>query len=408
MSWVIKILSRKFSKNTLIVAVLFLFIGILIKGLLNYDTNEQYVLVQVKDRNEGQLFQNQTLNFYEKTLHKISLTDKMSVHNVPGISLAFIKNGKLDWVKAYGLVQQGKPDEINTETVFSVGSISKVGTAVIILKLAQKGFVDIDTDVNQYLKSWKIEHNRFTSKTPVTLRATMSHTSGLTVHGFADYLPDEKLPTTVQILKGESPAKNQEVYVNLPVGSRYRYSGGGTTVQQLIVEDITHETFFEAASRLLFEPLKMNRSSYQNPLPESHGNIAKAHNRNGTAVSLPRGYQAMPESAASGLWTTPSDFSKLMIMLMDAYEGKSPFLSKAIVEDMMVPVSPSNYGLGPEISKKENNILFSHGGSNDSYRAQFIGNLRNKNGVIVFTNGTNGHDVIEDILQAFEHFIIKD
>lgn len=357
-------------------------------------------------KKEFQKIEKNVLNDYERILNSIPLVEKMKAYNVPGVSVAFIRNGTLDWAKGYGVLQVGKEDKIDTETMFSVGSVSKVGTAVLVLKLSQSGLIDIDNDVNKYLRSWKVKRNKYTIKKPVTLRAIMSHTAGLTVHGFADFMPNESLPTTVQILKGETPAKNYEVYVNIPVGSRFRYSGGGTTVQQLLVEDIINTRFHKAASKRLFKPLKMNRSSYENPLPGSFGNIAKAHDRNGRAVALPRGYQAMPESAASGLWTTPSDFSKLMIMLMNSYDGtNNNYLSKKIVEDMMNPVDPSQYGLGPRIRAKGNNVLFSHGGANDSYRAHFVGNLKNKNGVIVFTNGTNGRDIISEVLRAFEKFI---
>lgn len=345
----------------------------------------------------------QLQNVYENALQEFDLTSKMKNHNVPGISFAVIKDGKLDWAKGYGILQKGKPELINTETMFSVGSISKVGAAIMALKLQSEGKLDIDSPINQYLKSWKIPENRYTKEQPVTLRRIMSHTAGLTVHGFADFQPDEKLPTTVQILKGERPAKNGAVYVNIPVGSRFRYSGGGTTITQLVVEDITNKSFYKAAQDFLFKPLKMKRSSYQNPLPISFGNIAKAHNRNGNPVALPRGYQSMPETAASGLWTTPTDFSKVMLMLIDSYYGEdSTYLSQSITKDMMKPVVPSTYGLGPRIKHEDNKIQFSHGGANDSYRANFIGYMHNKNGVIVFTNGTNGSDLIDELLPVFE------
>ena len=113
----------------------------------------------------------------------------------------------------------------------------------------------------------------------------------------------------------------------------------------------------------------------------------------------------MPEAAASGLWTTPTDLSKMLIMLMEAYEGNSDYLSEAIAKDMMNPVSPSNYGLGPRISKDKNTVQFAHGGANDSYRAQFIGHLGTQNGIIIFTNGTRGSDLINELLPLFEAFL---
>ncbi len=345
-------------------------------------------------------------NIYEEALEEFDLQARMNRHNVPGVSFAVIKNGKLHWAKGYGVIQKGNPEPINTETMFSVGSVSKVGAATMSLRLQEQGKLNIDTNVNQYLKSWEIPESSYTKEQPVTLRSIMSHTAGLTVHGFADFLPNEKLPTTVQILKGEWPAKNNEVYVNIPVGSRYRYSGGGTTVEQLIIEDLTNRKFHQAANELLFKPLKMNRSSYKNPLPVSFGNIAKAHNRSGNITALPRGYQAMPEAAASGLWTTPSDFSKLMIMLMKAYHGENnSYLSQSITRDMMTPVAPSTYGLGPRIKTNGQNIEFSHGGANDSYRAHFSGFLPNQNGYIIFTNGTGGSGLINELRPLFDKLL---
>ncbi len=344
----------------------------------------------------------QTGTDYEKLLEEANLPSRMVAHGVPGISFAIILDGQLDWARGYGIIQAGKPEKVNTETMFSVGSVSKVGTAVLTLKLQEQGVLDIDADVNTYLESWKVPTNEFTQEKAVTLRHIMSHTAGLTVHGFADFSPNESLPTTVQILNGSSPAKNSRVYVNIPVGSSFRYSGGGTTIEQMMIEDLTGLPFHRAAQDLLFGPTNMQRSSYQNPLPASFGSIAKAHNNNGRPVALPRGYQSMPEAAASGLWTTPSDFAKVMIMLMEAYEGKDGLLSPETVQDMMTSVSPGDYGLGPRMRKADGDVLFSHGGANDSYRAQFVGSCKTKNGIVIFTNGASGTALIRELLPLFE------
>ena len=119
-------------------------------------------------------------------------------------------------------------------------------------------------------------------------------------------------------------------------------------------------------------------------------------------MALPRGYQSMPESAASGLWTTPSDLAKLLIMFMDANDGKKSYLSKETIKDMMTPVSPSSYGLGPVIKQTPDGIQFSHNGANDSYRAQIVGSMEEKRGIVICTNGTEGLDLIEEILPLFD------
>lgn len=177
------------------------------------------------------------------TVENDSLTLKvkslMIKHNVPGTNIVFIENGKLNTTRNYGVLQKGKPDEVNNETMFSVGSISKVVTAILTLKMVKDGKLDLDQDINNYLSDWKVKQNKFSENNSVTLRHLLSHTAGFSVHGFADFYPDEKLPTTLEILNGTSPAKNKIVELIFSPGSDFKYSGGGITVVQKIIEDVT-------------------------------------------------------------------------------------------------------------------------------------------------------------------------
>lgn len=330
-----------------------------------------------------------------------NLTSRMANFGVAGVSVAVIEDGQVLWSRGYGVKQAGSPDPIDPETVFSVGSVSKVATAAITLRLVDEGRIDLDRDVNHYLRRWQVPANDLTVREPVTLRRIMSHTAGLTVHGFADYQPGESLPGIVEILNGTPPAKNAPVRVDQLPGSAFRYSGGGTTVQQLVIEDVTGLTFEEAAQRYLFEPLEMHRSTFTNPLPASHGNIARAHGHDGAPAALPRGWEAMPEAGASGLWTTPTDYARLVIALMASYHGDDEsFLRRATTQDMMTEVSPSMFGLGPELGGEGATRNFVHGGANNSYRAFMAGYLGERDGLVIFTNGTRGNDLIGEIRRA--------
>lgn len=336
---------------------------------------------------DGSFLKSLNQEIARQTEHK-EILPLMAAYNVPGISVAVIKNKQLLWAKGFGVTQAGKQKLIDSETVFSVGSISKVGTAMITLKLVDDKKLDLNRDVNDYLTKWKIPSNIFTQNFSVTLKNILSHTAGLSVHGFGDFQPGERLPNTVEILNGQYPAKNSAVRVIFEPGSQFKYSGGGTTVQQLILEELFNNDFDEIAKKQLFYPLNMKRSSYQNPLPTEFGNIAKAHDRTGQPRALSRGYEAMPEKAASGLWTTPTDLSKIIISLMKSYEGEEKeFLSPLLTKQMMVPVAPGKFGLGPIINQELN---FQHGGSNDSYKSFFQGNLKTGSGFVIFTNGANG------------------
>ena len=230
-----------------------------------------------------------------------TIEERLDNYSVPGVAVAIFENGEIVWLKGYGTRLAGEDDPVDGDTVFSVGSVSKMANAALVLRLVADGKLDLDTDVNEYLESWKVEDSRYNRHEDVTLRRILGHTAGFNVHGFADYRPDEPLPDTVQILEGSGPAKNNRVRLTFTPGDHMDYSGGGITVSQLVVEDVTGMAYEDAARHYVFEPLGMTRSTFVNPLPASHGNIARAHNGNGRPTALPRGWEAMPEQAASGL-----------------------------------------------------------------------------------------------------------
>jgi len=330
-----------------------------------------------------------------------TLSERMQHWHVPGLSIAVIRNGKLAWAKAYGVLQAGRPERIDTQSVFSVGSVSKVGAAAMTLRLADAGRIDIDRDVNAYLTRWRLPVSGYTAVRPVTLRGILSHSAGLTVHGFEDFQPDDPLPGILDTLDGRDPARNEPVRVIEVPGTRFRYSGGGTTLEQLVIEEVTGKPFLQAAREYLFAPLGMHRSTYESPLPVAHGNIARAHDENGAAQALPRGYESMPEVAASGLWTTPSDFAKLVIAIIESYQGKKGgFLNAATARQMLTEVGRSHVGLGPFLYGQGLERRFWHNGSNDSYKARIEGHPGTGNGVVIFTNARQGDRLYPEVKRA--------
>jgi len=330
-----------------------------------------------------------------------SIEDRMAHYNVPGMSIVIIKDGKIIFAKGYGVKEAGTTENVDTNTVFSVGSLSKIGTAATTLRLTAAGEIDLNKDVNSYLKRWQVPSNEFTKQHAVTLRGILSHTSGLSLWGFPDFNPGEDLPTVLNTLDATGPARTEAVRAFYVPGSSWRYSGGGTTVQQLLLEDVTGLPFTEATQKYTLVPLGMSRSTYQNPLPASHGNIAKAHDRNGNLTALPRGWHAFPEMAASGLWSTPSDYAQMVIAFMESYKGaENSFLPQALAEDMMTPVGYGANGLGPQMSGVGINRRFSHGGANQSYRAWMEGHLERGTGMVLFTNGTRGGALNNEVKRA--------
>src|SRR5262249_48800154 len=155
---------------------------------------------------------------------------------------------------------------VTTDTLFQAASVSKPISALAVLALVQNGVLDLDRNVNEQLKSWKVPDNKYTAEHAVDLRSLLSHTAGLTVHGFPGYKMGDPLPTVPEILDGVKPANTPAVRVNKIPGKGFRYSGGGTTVAQLLVMDVTGRPFGEYLGETVLVPLGMTASRYQQPI----------------------------------------------------------------------------------------------------------------------------------------------
>lgn len=332
-------------------------------------------------------------------LPRWSLQTRMAHYHVPGVAIAVLRDGKLVHSAGYGLRQVGRRDAVNADTLFSVGSVSKVITAATTLRLVADGRLALDQDIATYLRSWKMPATPTTPNPQVSLRMLMSHTAGLGVHGFADYLPGEPLPTLLQTLDGIAPAKNTPVRLIHAPGERGGYSGGGVMVEQQVLEDASGQPLDALARAQVFAPLHMQRSRFTTP-PDSTDNIAKAHDGDGAPTALPRGWQTFPEAGASGLWTSANDLAAFVAALTNSYRAPDGFLPQPIAIDMMTEVSPSWHGLGPRLDGSGATRIFHHGGSNDSYRAWIEGYLHSGDGLVILTNGENGAELTTEIRNA--------
>ena len=105
------------------------------------------------------------------------IRERMKFHKVPGVSIAVINNGKLEWARAYGIIEAGSSAPVTTMTLFQAGSISKPVAAAGALRLVDRGILSLDEDVNAKLRSWKVPESDFTKNEKVTLRRILSHTA---------------------------------------------------------------------------------------------------------------------------------------------------------------------------------------------------------------------------------------
>jgi CubicO group peptidase (beta-lactamase class C family) len=194
------------------------------------------------------------------------LATRMAELKLPGVSIAVIHEGRIEWARGFGVTRIGGPP-VTENTLFQAASISKPVFALAVLHLVDAGKLDLDANVNAYLKNWKLPDNDFTRQKPVTLRGLLTHSAGLTVHGFPGYSADSKLPEVTQILDGVPPANTAAVRVDILPGSRFRYSGGGYVLAQQLLSDVTGVPLPRLMQDSVLTPLGMTRSTYEQPCP---------------------------------------------------------------------------------------------------------------------------------------------
>jgi CubicO group peptidase (beta-lactamase class C family) len=332
----------------------------------------------------------------------MSLEDQMAQLHVPGVSIAVIHEGHIEWTAAYGVVRLKGP-HVTADTLFNAASMSKPLTAMAVMKLVQDGRIDLDADANSYLKSWKIPDNEFTKDHRVTVRELLNHTSGIGMHSGELDDPDKGLPTVLQMLNGEKPATTGPVRVEAVPGSKYAYANGGYLILQLLVTEVTGEPFAPYMQETLLRPLGMTHSTFEAPLSPTHAALAATgYLEDGTSGTAPDHF-VKPNLAAGGLWTTAPDYARLVIELQKEYAGRSDrILKQSTVRTMMTPgLGPSDkmkWGLGVHVGGSSSNPFFEHGGSG-VFQSDMVG-YPSGDGIVVLTNGGGGGPLCDEIVRS--------
>ena len=327
-----------------------------------------------------------------------TLAERMKALNVPGVSIAVIHNGAIEWARGFGVREIGGAP-VNAETIFQAGSISKPVAALAALRLVQGGKLSLDADINTYLTSWKFPADPVAGGKTITLRELLTHTAGTTVHGFPGYASTEAVPTLVQVLNGEKPANTPAIRSEQPPQKEWKYSGGGYTVMQQAVIDVTREPFPRLLHDTVLAPIGMTRSTYEQPLPQSlRENAARPYRGDGKPVE--GGAHTYPEMAAAGLWTTPTDIAKYAMEVERSLDGKANHVLNQEMTQQMVTLGMGNWGLGVEIGGSKTNRYFSHGGANEGFRNIFAAYEKSGEGAVVMTNGDNGGQLGDEIMHS--------
>jgi amino acid adenylation domain-containing protein/non-ribosomal peptide synthase protein (TIGR01720 family) len=318
-------------------------------------------------------------------------------HRVPGASIAMVADGELAgaWGEGWTSATSGAP--VRPDTVFQAGSVSKHVTAVAVQRLAADGIVNLDEDVNRYLRRWRLP--RLAPARPVSLRSLMAHTAGLTADEFGGLgacHPGRPLPDLLDVLAGRLPAATAPVRPEAPPGERFRYSGNNFVVVEEVIQEVTGTPFAELMRTLVFEPLDMPDSGYGQAFAASRDDrVAWGHDTAGQPIA---GRWRVYPAATGGLWTTACDLARIAAEVQRALAGGGSVLDRDGAGALLTPTSGASYGLGTVTRLADGVHWFGHTGASAGYRCYSGTGIEPGVGVVIMTNGDAGSDLTMDLL----------
>ncbi|QXU43653.1 serine hydrolase [Pedobacter sp. D749] len=335
---------------------------------------------------------------------KWNLNERMIFYKIEGLSIAVIKNYKLEWAKGYGWADSAQSRRVTPATLFQAASISKSLNGMGMLKLAQDMNIDLKKDINSYLHSWKFPYDSISKGKKITTLNLLSHTGGINVSGFDGYQKTDSIPDIIQILNGIKPANSDAVKSVFEPDLKYKYSGGGTVISQLIIEDLSCKKYADYMESNILRPIGMQNSFYTNTTLKSKFKLlATGYNGNKEVMMK---YHIYPEQAAAGLWTNPTELSKYVIEIQKSLLGKSnKLLSPEMTKLMLTPYLDNSAALGVFIEDKEGTKYFRHGGINEGFTSLYYGSLEDGNGAVVMCNSTDKtilYEIINSIATVYK------
>ncbi|HYJ70135.1 MAG TPA: serine hydrolase domain-containing protein [Nocardioidaceae bacterium] len=316
--------------------------------------------------------------------------------STPGVSIAIIDDGSPATTWCAGVRDSNTEQPVDPSTLFQAGSISKSVAAACALRLVAESVIGLDDDIHDRLRSWRLPHND--GWLPhITLRQLLSHTAGLTVHGFPGYPAGQRVPTLPEVLDGVG--NTPPVFVTTMPGLQFSYSGGGYCVMQQLLVDMTEMPFAELAYELVLDPAGMTDSTYEQPLPRDRDDAAASGHRFGGRPVSGR-WHTYPEQAAAGLWTTPSDLATFFVAIRHSRAGRpDALLPQELAEQMATPYASNvPYGLGLQLGPDDKPPSIGHSGSDEGFRADAVLHDTGQ-GAVIMTNSDVGGELITEVIR---------
>lgn len=327
------------------------------------------------------------------------LSARMKEQRVPGLGVAVVRAGKLDWSAVYGLRAAGKPP-VSCRTLFQAGSLAKPVTVLAALRLADAGKLDWDRDIDALLHSVHLPAGKQSAEQPVTLRHLFAHTAGITPGGYPGYAQGSRVPSLAAIVAGASGVNTLRAEVLDTPGAHLRYSGGGYTLAQIALQDTQGMAFEPLMRRWLFVPAQLRTATFELQTPGA--DVAEGHADSGAAV--PGGWLHLPESAAAGLWSNAGDLGLLLTEIWKGYHGRSAVFRQASVRALLdaKPVHGHVYGFRV-VGEGDARFLVHYGGTT-GYNAGMAINLKTGDGAVYLANSAGmglGNEVLMAVSRAY-------
>ncbi len=320
----------------------------------------------------------------------VSIETRMAGHKVPALSVAVIRNGRLDWSAAWGELEIGGA-RADCNSLFQAGSLAKPATVLAALRMKQQGLIDFDKSIGTYLASYHLPAGQQTDANPVTFRNLFAHTSGITPGGYDGYPQGQPIPSDLQTVRAEAPGNSRKVEVLATPGTELVYSGGGYTVAEIALQDRLGAPFERIMREWLLAPAGMSQADFTQPLPAaSHKHAARGYR--GDGIVVPGGWHNHPEQAAAGLWATASDMATFLIEIGKGYRGESKIFTQASIRELLAkPFDGHAYGF--RLIGEGEQMFITHYGGTVGYRAGMTLNLVSGDGAVFLSNSDNGSDL---------------